>query len=54
MQIYKTKKESLVFVKAVTWKKDSHSLFDYESTKTSLIDFQFPLSTKSLTFYRNH
>ena len=39
MQIYKAKNQTFVSVKAVTWYKDSHSLFDYESSKTSVNNF---------------
>lgn len=33
METYKGKSQPVVHIKATTWYKDSHSLFDFESTK---------------------
>jgi hypothetical protein len=42
----------LLIVKSITWYKDSHSLFDYESTKISPLQFTFPINSRSVTLYR--
>ena len=52
METSKGKNQYHVCVKATTWYKDSHSLFDFESTKILQASFNFPLSTKFVTFYR--
>jgi hypothetical protein len=39
-------------VKAITWYKDSHSLFDYESNKITTNAFSFPITTKTVALYR--
>lgn len=39
-------------IKAVTWLKDSHSLYDYESQKNETVNFSFPLNAKSVSIYR--
>ena len=39
-------------LKCITWYKDSHSLFDYESTKVSSATFDFPLASKNISIYR--
>ena len=52
METFKGKGQSLLNIRAITWYKDSHSLFDYESNKTQIVNYNFPLSTKSVTFYR--
>jgi hypothetical protein len=39
MEVNKGKGQGFVCVKAITWYKDSHSLFDYESTKTTVLDY---------------
>lgn len=40
-------------VKSTTWYKDSHSLFDYESSKISSDVFSVGLKTRTVTLYRN-
>lgn len=52
MEQSKGKANYVLHMKSVTWYKDSHSLFDYESTKISSASFTFPLSTKEVTLYR--
>lgn len=52
MDLGKSKNQALLYIKAATWYKDSHSLFDYESTKINVVPFQFPLTAKNLTVYR--
>lgn len=37
---------------ATTWYKDSHSLYDYESTKITETKHDFDLSVKGINFYR--
>jgi hypothetical protein len=39
-------------VKSITWYKDSHSLFDYESTKVVASSFDFDLKSKNISIYR--
>ena len=39
-------------LKCITWYKDSHSLFDYESTKVSTMTYDFPLQQKNVAIYR--
>lgn len=40
-------------LRTVTWYKNSHSLFDYESNKITTAQHNFPInSTKSIAFYR--
>lgn len=39
-------------LKCITWYKDSHSLFDYESTKVSSLTFDFPMVSKNISIYR--
>lgn len=39
-------------LKCITWYKDSHSLFDYESTKVSSVTFDFPMVSKNISIYR--
>lgn len=40
-------------LRSVTWYKNSHSLFDYESNKITTFNANFPLSaTKSVALYR--
>lgn len=48
----KGKEKAFVRITTKTWYKDSHSLFDYESTKITEMIFEFPLTTKGITFYR--
>lgn len=38
--------------KALTWYKDSHSLFDYESTKISEYSLDIPLPEKHVGIFR--
>lgn len=52
MEALKTKNNVQLVVKAVTWYKDSHALFDYESTKITTSNFNFPVKEKNLTFFR--
>lgn len=37
---------------ATTWYKDSHSLYDYESTKITETKHDFDLAVKGINFYR--
>jgi hypothetical protein len=40
-------------LRSVTWYKNSHSLFDYESNKITTAHHTFPVtSTKSIALYR--
>ncbi len=49
------KEESVVYMKSVTWQKDSHSLFDYEFNKNVIQDtFEFTLLHKFVFIYRNN
>lgn len=52
METFKVKGEPFIKITASTWYKDSHSLYDYESTKVERKDIIIPLSTKILSFYR--
>jgi|LakMenE18May11ns_1017448.scaffolds.fasta_scaffold7566639_1 hypothetical protein len=52
MEIIKGKSAYFFCIKANTWYKDSHSLYDYESTKLHSAAFTFPLNTKAVTVYR--
>ena len=40
----KSKNNECLFIRAFTWFKDSHSLYDYESNKISSISFTVPLT----------
>lgn len=42
----------MLSVKSITWYKDSHSLFDYESNKINTNTFAFPVATKQVALYR--
>jgi hypothetical protein len=42
----------MLSVKSITWYKDSHSLFDYESNKINTNAFTFPVATKHVALYR--
>ena len=49
------KDEPILHMKAVTWLKDSHSLFDYEFNKNvNQETFDFALSNKFVFMYRNN
>jgi hypothetical protein len=37
---------------STTWYKDSHSLYDYESTKIVETKYEFDFATKGINFYR--
>ena len=52
METYKAKGQPVINIKAITWYKDSHSLFDFESTKINTENFTFSLTTKTVTIYR--
>lgn len=52
METHKTKGQPVVSIRATTWYKDSHSLFDFESTKIHIENFTFSLSTKTVAIYR--
>lgn len=52
MELAKGKQGVVLSVKSITWYKDSHSLFDYESNKINANAFSFPLSAKSIALYR--
>ncbi len=52
MELIKGKTNYLFYLKSVTWYKDSHSLFDYESNKINTTVFTFPLTTNHVTLYR--
>lgn len=42
-------------MKAITWQKDSHSLFDYEFNKNVVQNtFDFPLEAKFIYIFRNN
>jgi hypothetical protein len=43
----------VLHLKCITWYKDSHSLFDYESTKVSSVTFDFGVQQpKNIAIYR--
>ena len=52
MEPAKGKTNSYLFIRALTWYKDSHSLFDYESSKINAKSFSIPLNARSVTVYR--
>ena len=42
----------ILSLKTSTWYKDSHSLYDYESSKISEQNVEFPISEKSIAVFR--
>ncbi len=46
------KNASYLHLKTITWYKDSHSLFDYESSKVVSGSFDFQSSQKTICVYR--
>jgi hypothetical protein len=53
MQLGKGKERGFKLkLKSTTWYKDSHSLYDYESTKITEDKYEFDPSTKGINFYR--
>ena len=44
-------KQTVVEIKAVTWNKDSHGLFDYENSYYDMKKFQ---QLKSVIFFRDN
>lgn len=42
----------MLSVKATTWYKDSHSLYDYESTKTTENVYELALPEKHVAIFR--
>jgi hypothetical protein len=55
MNATKASSENMLSMKAITWQKESHSLFDYESNKNVNQDlFTFTLTPKYIYIYRNN
>lgn len=52
MDLGKGRNQPYLQIKAATWYKDSHSLFDYESTKINVVPFQMQFGQKNVTVYR--
>ena len=52
MELVSGKGQNFLTIKATTWYKDSHSLFDYESNKISSDVFSFSNETQSVSLYR--
>jgi len=52
MDFHKNKTTFSLQVRASTWLKDSHSLFDYESQKIDACTFAFPISARAVSIYR--
>ena len=52
MQYQSDRGQYALHLKCITWYKDSHSLFDYESTKVSSMTFDFALTPKNVAIYR--
>lgn len=52
MEVFKGKNSQMLCIKSITWYKDSHSLFDYESSKVVSTSFNFPLTAKAITIFR--
>ena len=50
-----SKMESFLHIRAVTWLKDSHSLFDYEfNSNVNQEAFDIALTNKFVFLYRNN
>jgi len=53
MESLKNKEKSpIIRITTTTWYKDSHSLYDYESTKVTEVKNDYNLNTKWLDIYR--
>ena len=53
MQLSKGKERGFKLkLKSTTWYKDSHSLYDYESSKITEDKYEFDAATKGINFYR--
>lgn len=52
MDHHRTRPTFSIQIKSSTWQKDSHSLYDYESTKTEGNNFTFPINPKAISIYR--
>lgn len=52
MEAHRHKNSPILVIKSTTWHKDSHSLFDYESSKVDSVGLQFPTTLPAICLYR--